>query len=290
MAEGPRSQSSRPNSHGSCTSKMIMCRSEETVSNASWQRHVSVKTKSCYTLSMDVTGPLRTKGRDAYGQGYRFGIVLAYVYPRLHHSLEAEAKPEEAGEHDLVERAKKAGEDKEGMDLPSWKELFGDEEEGVYGDEKDADPPEAKADEEKTCEEELATDTLYFFRPMKTKNAKEVFEKVKEVYLQLRNENFPVIRIHANRAHENYSAQLRSWVTDRDIVITRTEGQDPAANGVAERAIRFLKGRAKLLLATTKQGLEHWPSAFASAAHRQREERLRPELCRRCALMGQGCW
>ena len=108
------------------------------------KRHVSVKTKSCYTLSMDVTGPLRTKGRDAYRQGYRFGIVFAYVYPRLHHSLEAEAKPEEAGEHDRVERAKKAGEDKEGMDLPSWTELFGDEEEGVYGDEKDADPPEPR--------------------------------------------------------------------------------------------------------------------------------------------------
>ena len=116
---------------------------------------------------MDVTRPLRTKGRDAYGQGYRFGIVFAYVYPRLHHSLEAEAKPEEGeehdrGEHDRGERAKKAGEDKEVVDLPSWKELFGDEEEGVDGDEKDADPPEAKADE-KTREEELATDTLYFF-------------------------------------------------------------------------------------------------------------------------------
>ena len=156
---------------------------------------------------MDVTGPLRTKGRDAYGQGYRFGIVFAYVYPRLHHSLAAEAKPEEGGEHGREERAKKAGEDKE---VVGWKELFGDEEEGADGDEKDADPPEAKADEEKTREEELATDTLYFFRPMKTKNAKEVFEKVKEVYLQLRNENLPVIRINADRAQENYSAQLRA--------------------------------------------------------------------------------
>ena len=120
---------------------------------------------------------------------------------------------------------------------------------------------------------------------MKTKNAKEVFEKVKEVYLQLRNENLPVIRIHADRAHENYSAQLRSRATDRDIVITRTEGQDPAANGVAQRAIRFLKGRAKLLLATAQQGR---PSAFASAAIVNEKSAFDRELCRRCAVMVEG--
>ena len=242
---------------------MIMCRFEEieqcVLASGTGKRHVSVKSKSCYTLCMDVTGPLRTKGRDAYGQGYRFGIVFAYVYPRLHRSLEAEAKPEEEGEHGRVEGAEKGEEDKEGMSLPSWKELFGDEEEGVDGDEKDTHPREANKDEEKTREEELATDTLYFFRPMKTKNAKEVFEKVKEVYLQLRNENLPVIRIHADRAHENYSPQLRSWATDRDIVITRTEGQDPAANWGGRKSDSVLEGKGQAPVGHRKAG----PGALA---------------------------
>ena len=100
---------------------------------------------------------------------------------------------------------------------------------------------QAKGSSVEEAESELATDTLCFFRPMATKTSKEMFEKVKEIYLQLRNENLPVIRIHGDRTHEFYSAQLRSWATDRDIVITRTEGQSPASNGVAERAIRFLK-------------------------------------------------
>ena len=70
-------------------------------------------------------------------------------------------------------------------------------------------------------------DTIYFVKPLKTKTSKEVFEKVKEVYVELRNENLPVTSLHGDRAHEFFSAPLRSWALDRDVEVTRTEGQSP---------------------------------------------------------------
>ena len=55
------------------------------------------------------------------------------------------------------------------------------------------------------------------------------------------------------------------------------KGQSPQGNGTAERAVRFLKGRARMLLRSAGLGTEHWATAMVAAAHRQREERLRPE-------------
>ena len=53
-------------------------------------------------------------------------------------------------------------------------------------------------------------------------------------------------------------------------------GKPLKGNGSAERAVRFLKGRARMLHAAGL-GTEHWATAMEAAAHRQREERLRPE-------------
>ena len=95
--------------------------------------------------------------------------------------------------------------------------------------------------------------------------------------LQLKQENLPVLRIHSDRAHEMRSLALRAWTLDSGIWLTRTEGQSPQSNGTAERADRFFKGRARMLLRAAGLGTEHWATAIVAAAHRQREERLRPE-------------
>ena len=73
------------------------------------------------------------------------------------------------------------------------------------------------------------------------------------------------------------SPALRAWTLDHGIWLTRIEGQAPQSNGSAERAVRFLKGRARMLLHAAGLGTEHWATAMEAAAHRQREERLRPE-------------
>ena len=118
--------------------------------------------------------------------------------------------------------------------------------------------------------EKIVMDSIYFLKPLKTKTSKEVFEKVKEVYVELRNENLPVTRVHGDRAHEFFSAPLRSWALDRDVEVTRTEGQSPQSNGTAESSVRDLKNRVKLLLGASKLPMKMWPSAFTTAAHQQR--------------------
>ena len=70
---------------------------------------------------------------------------------------------------------------------------------------------------------------------------------------------------------------LKEWALDRDIVLTRTEGQSPQSNGSAEGCVRYLKGQARLLIQAANVNVESWPSAMTAAAHRQRELRLRPE-------------
>ena len=108
-------------------------------------------------------------------------------------------------------------------------------------------------------------------------SGKHVLKAIQEVVLQLRSEHLPTVRIHADRAHELRSEALRQWSLDNNILLTRTEGQAPQSNGTAERAVRFLKGRARSLLRSAGLGPQHWATAMATAAHCQRAECLRPE-------------
>ena len=212
------------------------------------KRHVKVKNKSAYALSMDVMGPFRIKGEDAYGKGYRFAMIFTYTFPKLEGTKE---------EVKIVE-----GDKDEESDLDAQiEELFADIKDPPEKD-KRPDEHEAKAEgeaeaegEDKGKDEGIVMDTIYFVKPLKTKTSKEVFEKVKEVYVELRNENLPVTRLHGDRAHEFFSAPSRSGALDRDVEVTRTEGQSPQSNGTAESAVRYLKGRVKLLLGALAVGI-----------------------------------
>ena len=62
------------------------------------------------------------------------------------------------------------------------------------------------------------------------------------------------------------------WLQAHLIQPSFTQGDDPQANGLAERLVGWVKARARLHLAAAGLGLEHWPSAmaFACAEHRHR--------------------
>ncbi|CAE7522934.1 GIP [Symbiodinium sp. CCMP2592] len=115
---------------------------------------------------------------------------------------------------------------------------------------------------------EIPMDHLYFVKPLKSKDGKAVMTAIQEIILQLKQENLPVTQVNSDRAHEMRSPALRAWMLDNGIWLTRTEGQAPESSGSAERAVRFLKRRL---------GTAHWDTAMEAAAHRQCEERLRPE-------------
>ena len=164
------------------------------------------------------------------------------------------------------------------------------EEEIVSGDKNQGEGNEGIDDQD--LPEEIEMDHLYFVKPLASKNGKAILQAVQELYLQLRGENLPVRRILSDRAREFMNPALKEWALDRDILLTRTEGQSPQSNGSAERCVRYLKGQARLLLKTDNVGVEHWPSAMATAAHRQKELRLRPVFGTKVAIKkkiyGQG--
>ena len=151
-------------------------------------------------------------------------------------------------------------------------ELWDDDELAEQQQEKDK-----KEGEEMDGNPEVPTDHLYFVKPLKTKKSKAVMQAIQEIVLQLKHENLPVVRIHSDRAHELRSPGLREWALDQSIMLTRTEGQSPQSNGTAERAVRYLKGKARLMLRSSGLNGSHWATAMTTAAHHQREGRLRPE-------------
>ena len=101
-------------------------------------------------------------------------------------------------------------------------------------------------------------DHLYFIKPLKSqKKAKVVTQAIQEVILELKHENLPVVRTHSDRAHELRSPGLREWALGQQIMLTRTEGQSPQSNGTAERAVRFLKGKGRLMLRASGLSPKH---------------------------------
>ena len=272
--------------------------------------HRRVKQKSCYVLSVDVGGPLRATSKDAHGSGYKYFLAVSYSRPKFEDqepppedlpeelaaydydfkNLEPEPLPPDdpsplgGGAFDSQGEAELLGEDEQYSpseeDLEPFLRKVGDTK-GLWDDDDFAaieQEKEAQEVQEEQGNHEVPMDFLYYFKPLKGKSGKHVLKAIQEIVLQLRMENLPVVRIHADRAHEMRSEALRQWTLDNNILLTRTEGQAPQSNGTAERAVRFLKGRARSLLRSASLGVQHWATAMATAAHRQREERLRPEF------------
>ena len=269
--------------------------------------HRRTKQKSAYVLSVDVGGPLRAVSRDAHGYGYRYFLAAAYTKPKFEDLEDPEEPPPEelaAKDYDF----KNLDPDPLELDEPADDEAeveggvgeidFGDYEpsepedsehdpvamrlnvEDLWNDDEEAEQQQRDDREEEDLVEgnrEIPMDHLYFIKPLKGKKAKVVLQAIQEIILELKHMNLPVVRIHSDRAHELRSPGLREWTLGQQIMLTRTEGQSPQSNGTAERAVRYLKGQARLMLRTSGLSTTHWATAMITAAHNQRESRLRPE-------------
>ncbi|CAE6958294.1 RE1 [Symbiodinium sp. CCMP2592] len=225
------------------------------------------KQKSAYVLSVDVGGDMASLEYDFSDLGAEEGSDEPLDEEAQRALLESELADIELSEPEVSEDL-----DPKIQAMKAADKLW-DDDELVAEDQAKT----AADDEPLEGNHEIPIDHLYFIKPLKTKTGKEVMRAIQEVVLQLRQENLPVLRIHSDRAHELRSPALRAWTLDNNIWLTRTEGQAPQSNGTAERAVRFLKGRARTLLRSAGMGTEHWATAMEAAAHRQREERLRPE-------------
>ncbi|CAE7864522.1 GIP, partial [Symbiodinium microadriaticum] len=234
--------------------------------------------------SVDVGGPMRIRSKDTHGTGYRFILAAAYTRPKF----PDQEDPPEPKEEDMAS----ATYDFSDLDLDELpaEELVQDkevlfpnnEETGELGSYMDEQMEELGLNEELLSPELKALKAGDKLWDDDERAADEQAANAAEEEPLEGNHEVPVdflyfVRIHSDRAHEMRSLALRAWTLDSGIWLTRTEGQSPQSNGTAERADRFFKGRARMLLRAAGLGTEHWATAIVAAAHRQREERLRPE-------------
>ena len=216
--------------------------------SATGRAHRRCLTPSAYTLSLDICGPMRTRGESQEGKKFRYLLVGAYSHPRL--DLPKDHKMPPVEEEDVVE-----------PELDPFEE-----------EDKPDDPPEEEDEEQKALNgDDIECQTLNFVVPMTSRTSKEVRAKIQHIYLQLRQQGLPLVRIHSDRGLELKAKETRSWMADRDILATTGESQQPQQNGRAEALVREIKRRVKVLLRTSGLPATCWPVAAEFAARRQRD-------------------
>ena len=242
-------------------------------SSATGRAHRRVVAPSCYVINIDVCGPFRQKGEYKEAKGYRYALVAGYVMPKIEGFKDYTIPEEETGE---------ARDDDEHGPI-----MGGVFDPGEILEEEEEEEPETMLDAE--TQEELQRDNaefealykeigdtmeyqvLHFAVPLKSRRTPVVNDAIKTLYLQLRAEGLPVVRLHSDRARELQNRRLRSWLSHHDILATTGESQHPQSNGRAESVVKALKRRTKALLYSAPElPVTCWPYAMTYAAGQQR--------------------
>ena len=103
-------------------------------------------------------------------------------------------------------------------------------------------PEDQEVEEEEKKEEEMEMRVFKLALPMRSKKSKEVTRTAMEMILKLRIDGYHVNRIHSDRGHE-FLGSFESWMKTRGIILTRTSGDDPRANGRAEATVKAVKNQ-----------------------------------------------
>ncbi|CAE7947416.1 unnamed protein product [Symbiodinium sp. KB8] len=240
--------------------------------------HRKIEAPSCYTMSLDVCGRFRVRGHTPEAMDQKYMLVASYVMPLL--------KGRKCGPEDEIINEPEGGVgdipegEEQDRDFVGIDDLFAEEEgpvEPPIGDVEPAVWDQANQDYNELVEEvgdRLNYQVLRFAVPMRSRRAAEVNLKVRQLYLQICAEGLPVLRCHSDRARELCNSRVRSWLTERGVLVTTGEAQSPQQNGRAESTVQFVKSEAKCLLTAAKLGKENWPVAMRYAVHRQRLKAL----------------
>ncbi|CAE7876411.1 TY5A [Symbiodinium sp. KB8] len=284
------------------------------INAGSGRPHRKVITPSAYVLSVDVAGPFRAKGVDADGKyryaligSYCMPRLDGYQEASIPQDFLPQPDPDEERDLDPLQPDPNEGRDpdplqpdpSEGPDsgrvchdddgkgvgvILDEDENFLDEEEAIEHppspedqvdmDQKNDDYRKFYDDVYKEVGDPLEYQTLLYVVPLRSRQKVDVNAAMRRMYLQLRQEGHPVVRVHSDRARELKSAALRQWLYEKDVWITTDEAQTPQQNGRAEAAVKNLKKYTKVLLGSTRLPRECWPLAMAFAAQKQRKRAL----------------
>ena len=116
-----------------------------------------------------------------------------------------------------------------------------------------------------------------------TKSAVEVLKAIQKIVAMIDSTHVAkaVFRIHSDRGGEFVNALLEAWAADKGILLTTTEGHDPAGNGQAESYIGKVKQRARAMISMCDLGTDFMTFAVKHAARcsrAQAQEKKLPEV------------
>ena len=114
---------------------------------------------------------------------------------------------------------------------------------------------------------------LSYAVPLMSRKETHVLEAVETLYNKFKVLDFPVRRIHVDRAKE-FTPRFEAWIRKREITLTQSVGDEPTNNARAEIEVNVLKNATRVMLKSADVQEEYWPLALRQAA----EERHRGQL------------
>ena len=222
--------------------------------SARGRMHSKVKHPRAGVMSLDVTGPYK-KGKDIDGEA-KFMLIGTYTWlrpPDEEEATEVDEEPElEAQE-----------------DEDQWPEIedqeAAQEEEEEQAEAAEDPQEEQQAEPPRAFEEPPEPPKIEVMRigiPIKGKTQEAVLSGFIELYLQLKVDGFPVHTVHTDRGREFVNRRFRRWLRCRGVVHSTNGGEDPMANGRAERAVGEVKRRIRRILHGSEMNVCWWPMAL----------------------------
>ena len=101
-----------------------------------------------------------------------------------------------------------------------------------------------------------------------------VLEALQDIIAYCKSMNLPVLRFHSDKSMEFFAHSTRRWLKSQGLRMTSSEGGVPETNGAAERTVRWVKQRARVLLHGARLPPDLWPYAASTAAVQQRARAL----------------
>ena len=233
---------------------------------ATGYQHRRRKHPTMYTMTMDLAGPFKQKGRDMEHEDYKYVMVAAYRCPKEYLSAKA------IDEMDRDFYVPDEPDDVEG-DNPMEVLAEGPGKEPLATHEKDEEEdtrepmgPEALDDAVEGLAHPDECATIYVTRPVRGRTNHYVVQAAKEILLQLKQTGLHVETIHTDRAREFNPKAFHEWTVDSKLRHTKTAGADPSGNSSAELGIKWAKARVRALLGAAKAPPSEWPMAMQHAS------------------------
>ena len=243
--------------------------------------HRRVQHPEAFTLSVDLSGKF-TPGINQEQKQCKYLLVGVYTFPITRDGVplaspdgvEPQDQPLPGLDEFLAEDGAEEGQD-----------LLQEQEDGNVDVEDQGENEDQKAEKtahgcllawQKLVEESMnvTVKNITFVETIESRHSQHVLPAIAKIYSRLRQLGLPVMRLHSDRAREFLAAPLRRWAQHRDIVLTKTAGDDYKANGRCEAELGVTKRAIRTVISAGKFNINLWPLV----ARHVGERRLRAQL------------